>query len=272
MSFGYFQPKIRPNYPLRARNSLLRSKQRKKQMKTRRPSAIRSIAHRNMLDQRVEKQREVMISRMEKKEMKVQTFCDHKIFPTLVGGLGGDVYDDLQETVVEISNRSPNLARSITRGNYNHSLCTDELNMPKTKLKLSRNELISSVLPGIDYLLRFKRAAFEKAHCPLPNEYIPSTNLYDVGKASKPYSTSASTDVESLRTEKQKHGRGWMADPYVDSNPNGVATYGNNRTSSINFRNHQPLPSYKKNFTIKSSVSAKELINRKEFMNLSSFG
>ena len=270
MSFGYFKPKQRPNYPLRARRSVLESKQRRSTMKERRPSVLRSIAHREMLDLRENMKSQIIRNKVVRKNQKLQSFCDHRVFPAFQkDGAGQDMYD-IQDTVVEISNRSPNLARSIARNQHLGSTGTIKVSMPETKLKLSRNDLLTSALPEIDYLLRFKRAAFSKAHCPLPTSYSRPV-IDEMAPGYKAYSTSASTDVEGLRTMEQKHGRGWMPNPYQDYNPAGEPVFGSDRRSSINFRDHQPLPKDQVNFSIKSSASAANLINRKQFMNLSSF-
>ena len=273
MSFGYFKRKKTPNYPKEARRSAIRSRENQARMKSRRPSALRSIAHRNMLQAKVERKREMQLYAQEIKQRKIKVFVDHKIFPGLIAR--GD--DNTQ--VIDIQSRSPNMARSQSATLSSGTLGTIHVTggMPSPKIRLSRNELLESALPGIDYLLRFKRAAFEKAHCPLPEpgNYSPSKNRYDTGKAPKPYSTSASADVESLRKKEEKHGRGWMADPYLDSNPGCVATYGCGReNSSINFRNYQPLDKSngKLDFTCRTSASAKDLIVGKEWMTLSSPG
>ena len=220
-SFGYFKSKKQPNYSREARNSVLRSRERKKQQKHRRPSVLRSISHRNILDERIERQRNILNAQVQQKHHKLQTYIDHRIFPTLVS----ENHDSsLIHSVIHIGDRAKNLARSIARSDYpllgSGSLgMPPPIAMPPPQLRLSRNELLQSALPEIDYLLRFKRAAFEKAHCPFPVEkYVPSKNRYDTGNAPQPYSTSASTDVESLRTKDQKHGRGWMAEPYQDCN------------------------------------------------------
>jgi len=282
MSFGHFKRTNTPNYPVEARRAAMRSRDRQKTMKSRRPSALRSVAHRAMLDAGHERERDLLLYRQEKKQQKIQTFVDHKIFPGLVDRTV------LSTDVVGIQTRAPNMARSLSLS-LNRSRSSTSLmlakaataaaatthmmsKMPKPKVRLSRNELLESSLPGIDYLLRFKRAAFQKSHCPLPMEaYVPSKNRYDTGKASKPYSTSASADVESLRTLEQKHGRGWVSDPYLDSNPNGVATYGCGRQSSLNFRNHQPVADGE-DFIIRTSQSAQDLTARKQWITLSSPG
>jgi hypothetical protein len=205
---------------------------------------------------------------LKQKEKRIKMYNDHKSFPSLVGvPLIGE------EEVVEIHRRPFNLARSISLGK-NPKIGTKEfgtinVKMPSTKVRLSRNELLQSALPEIDFLLRFKQAAFEKPHCPLPEKYKPKrAGCFDESRPM--YSTAASTDVESLRKIEDKHGRGWITDPYMDSHPNGVATVGCSRKSSLNFRNHQPLAKDATNFTVRSHSSAKQLTKRKQWMTLSS--
>ena len=267
-SFGYFKRKKMPNYPNEARKAANRSRDRRSTMNTRRPSVLRSIAHREMLNGRIEREREMVLHNINQKKKRIKIYRDHKCFPGLVGmPLQGD------EQVVEIHRRPTNLARSLSFGQSPmigaEDFGTVNVKMAVTKVRLSRNKLLQSALPEIDYLLRFKQAAFEKAHCPLPERYEPKrAGCFDESRPM--YSTAASTDVESLRKLEDKHGRGWMADPYLDSNPGGVATYGCNKQSSLNFRNHQPLPQDVTNFTLRNSASAQDLIKRKQWMTLSS--
>lgn len=245
-------------------------------MRQRRPSLVKTTNHRSMLDLGVEQRREVNKDRYKKRIDKVNNFCDVRAFPGLV-----DLEQPLDASVVGVRTKPPTLLsalNTVTRASsQNHlSLPSETVNaqmgwasascsnlavrsrMKKPAVRLSRNDLISSSLGDINFLLQFKRLAFAKAHCPpAPRNFNPRKDK----QTRADFSLGASVDAERFRTIDQKHGRGWVADPFQDKVPN--------------FRGYQAgkvkgASGKLENFTVRNPSGAKEKLKRKQFMTLSS--
>jgi hypothetical protein len=245
-------------------------------MRRRRPSLVKTTNHRSMLDLGVERRRKVNKDRYKKRIEKVNNFCDVRAFPGLV-----DLVQPLDASVVGVRTKPPTLLsalNTVTRASsQNHlSLPSETVNaqmgwasascsnlavrsrMKKPAVRLSRNDLISSSLGDINFLLQFKRLAFEKAHCPpAPRNFNPRKDK----QTRADFSLGASVDAERFRTIDQKHGRGWVADPFQDKVPN--------------FRGYQAgkvkgASGELQNFTVRNPSGAKEKLKRKQFMTLSS--
>ena len=110
----------------------------------------------------------------------------------------------------------------------------------------------------IDFLVKFKKLAFQKDHRPRAHRCFDPRK----DRQNRPdFSLGACNDAERFRTLEQKHGRGWVSDPYQDPNNN--------------FRGYVAGPvkgadGQMANFSVRSASVAKESLKRKQFMTLSS--
>ena len=266
-------------------------------------SGYTSIVHKRRRAARTEVRQDRKLLAVDTRMRRVEAFCDHRQFPGLVqprneGPAGESVVGiehrkpsllsnlnrTMEHTAVSTSHARLNVSLQQSRSTASLAGLSDprrqcrerdrltlgrSASAPRTSLRvkmkqplvrLSRNELLQSVLPDVNFMARFKRLAFEKAHCP-PSAKIALFNPAATGKPA--YSTAASTDVESLRKEEEKHGRGWVADPYQDP---GLYT-------NMNFRGYEP--GYVREddgarFILRKRASAGDLWHRKQFMTLSS--
>ncbi len=264
------------NAEKRIRRGKQAREQRRAMMRRRRPSLVKTTNHRRMLDLGVDRRREVNKERYKARIEKVNNFCDVRAFPGLV-----DLAQPVDASVVGVRAKPQTLLSALNTvtkaSSQNHlSLPSETVNtqmgwasascsnlgvrsrMKQPAVRLSRNDLISSSLGEINFLLQFKRLAFEKAHCPpAPRNFNPRKD-----RQTRPdFSLGASVDAERFRTIDQKHGRGWVPDPYQDKVPN--------------FRGYQAgkvkgASGDLQNFTVRNPSGAKESLKRKQFMTLSS--